>query len=72
MQINRRKLRAYVLKKTSSPRFAAEKTRDAKNAAPKDADLDIFPEDGFIRMTVIDHRSKPASTNAYFTDDLGV
>lgn len=34
------------------------------------AEFDVVPEDGFIRITVVDHRGRTADTNAYFLDKL--
>lgn len=35
-----------------------------------EAEFDIFPDDGYVRITVIDEKGYPANTNAYFTDEL--
>ncbi len=35
-----------------------------------EAALPVFAEDGYVRVTVVDYRGKPANTNAYFTDEL--
>lgn len=34
------------------------------------AEFDVFKEDNFVRITVLDKFGKPANTNAYFTDEL--
>lgn len=35
-----------------------------------EATFPITPADGYFRLTVEDHRGKPANTNAYFTDEV--
>ncbi len=35
-----------------------------------EANFRVFPEDGYIRLTVVDYHGKPANTNAYFTDEI--
>lgn len=35
-----------------------------------EATFRVLPEDGYIRITVIDSHGKPANTNAYFTDEI--
>lgn len=37
-----------------------------------EAVLPIKPEDDYFRITVIDHRGRPANTNAYFVKDLNI
>lgn len=32
--------------------------------------FDVLPEDGYIRITITDHKGKSAYTNAYFTDEI--
>jgi len=32
--------------------------------------FDVVPEDGYVRITVVDKNGKHANTNAYFTDEL--
>ena len=34
------------------------------------ADFDVLPEDGYVRITVVDSKGKCANTNAYFTNKL--
>ena len=35
-----------------------------------EANFRVLPEDGYIRITVVDHHGKPANTNAYFADEI--
>lgn len=35
-----------------------------------EASFDIFPEDKYVRFTVVDKNEKRANTNAYFTDEI--
>lgn len=50
--------------------------RRAKRMTAKDGEVlnsacfDVLPEDGYIRITVTDHKGKCAYTNAYFTDEI--
>ena len=32
--------------------------------------FNIFPEDKYVRLTVVDKNEKKANTNAYFTDEI--
>jgi len=32
--------------------------------------LQVYPEDGYVRLTVVDHCGRAANTNAFFTDTL--
>lgn len=44
--------------------------QDPDGSPVNTASFDIFPEDGYVRVTVTDFRGKHANTNAYFTDTI--
>ena len=41
-----------------------------ENSLITEASFDIFPEDSYVRFTVVDKNEKRANTNAYFTDEI--
>ena len=35
-----------------------------------EADFEVLPEDGYVRITVTDEKGRQANTNAYFVEEL--
>ena len=53
---------------TASRRAAIFRAEDGE--VINSADFDVVPEDGYVRITVVDSKGKCANTNAYFTNKL--
>lgn len=57
-----------IVLNTGRRRTAIELSENGKPL--NSAEFEIFPEDKYVRITVIDKGGYPANTNAYFTDEL--
>ena len=40
------------------------------NGDVNEAEFEVFPEDVYVRLTVLDERGRHANTRAYFVEDL--
>lgn len=54
----------------STGRRRAERVCKEKDKPLCEATFDVFEEDKYFRITVVDEKGCPANTNAYFTDEL--
>lgn len=56
--------------KMNTARRCAKKHKSPEGSFVNGACFDVVPEDGYVRITVVDKNGKHANTNAYFTDEL--
>lgn len=59
---------AQIRMNTASRRCGVTESKNGESLT--DAAFDVFPEDGYVRVTVTDAMGRHANTNAYFVEDF--